>query len=202
MDNRCVIIETERLILRKYVHEDLEPLLEILSDKENMLYYPSVYDESGARRWLDWCFDSYDKSGFGLWAMELKESGEFIGDCGLTMQNIEDDILPEIGYHINKRYWRRGYAKEAARAVRDWAFQNTDFDAVYSYMKYSNAPSYYTALSVGMKKIKEYPDPDDVVCYVYRITRSEWRELVCESMVGSAPVDAAFYAIVAESEQG
>ena len=174
---REIIIETERLILRKYTRDDVDGLLEILSDPETMRHYPSVYDRAGAERWLDWCFESYQRSGFGLWAIELKKSGEFIGDTGLTMQNIDDDVLPEIGYHINKKYWRRGFAKEAASAVRDWAFSNTDLDAVYSYMKYSNSPSYHTAQSIGMIKVGEYPSPEDVVCYVYRITREEWQTL-------------------------
>lgn len=62
----------------------------------------------------------------------LKEAGEFIGDCGITIQNIDGEMLPEIGYHIHKKYWRRGFAKEAAQATRDWVFQNTQYDTIYS----------------------------------------------------------------------
>ena len=93
------------------------------------------------------------------------------------MQNIDSESLPEIGYHINKNYWRKGYAKEAAAAVRDWLFNNTEFDSVYSYMKYTNIASYSTAQSVGLRKIKEYPDPKDEFVYVYRITREEWEDI-------------------------
>ena len=53
------------------------------------------------------------------YAVVLKETGEFIGDCGITIQDIDGEMLPEIGYHIHKKYWRKGFAKEAARAVRD-----------------------------------------------------------------------------------
>lgn len=171
------IIETERLIIREYTPEDFDNLYAILSDAEAMAHYPSVYDENGTRSWLNWCIESYAAYGFGLWALELKETGEYIGDCGISMQNIDGESLPEIGYHINKKFWRRGYAKEAARAVRDWLFENSDFDSAYSYMKYTNAASYSTAESIGMKRIKEYPDPRDIKCYVYRITRSEWEAL-------------------------
>ena len=90
------------------------------------------------------------------------------------MQNIDGETLSEIGYHIYRDYQGRGYGKEAALAVRDWFFLNTDFDAVYSYMKYTNVPSYSTAASVGMTRIKEYPDPVDTLLYVYEITRKEW----------------------------
>ena len=54
--------------------------------------------------------------------MCLKENGKMIGDCGLILQSIGNTIKPEIGYHIQKTYQRKGYAKEAAIVVRDWAF--------------------------------------------------------------------------------
>ena len=168
------IIETKRLILREYTPDDFAELYEILSDKENMSHYPKAYDEKGTKRWLEWSFDNYGKYGFGLWAIELKETGRFIGDCGITMQNIDGEALPEIGYHIHKSYWRQGYAKEAASAVRDWCFNNTRFDAVYSYMTHANIPSYSTAASVGMKKIKEYSDDSGILHFVYALTREEW----------------------------
>lgn len=172
-----IILETERLMLREYTLDDFEGLYAILSDPETMKHYPKPYDENGTMRWLNWSLDNYAKYGFGLWAIQLKESGEFIGDCGITMQNIDGEILPEIGYHIHRAYWRQGYAKEAASAVRDWLFENTSFNEVYSYMKYSNVASYSTAASIGMQRIKEYSDPVDTVCYVYRLTRNDWEAL-------------------------
>ena len=174
MENK-VIIQTERLIIREYSQADLDDLYEILSDPETMKYYPKPYDRSGCQRWINWCLDSYEKNGFGLWAIELKESGAFIGDCGITMQPIDGAWLPEIGYHISKHHWRRGYAKEAARAVRDWCFTHTDFDAVYSYMTCTNVASYSTAASIGMTRIKQYDD-DGVPHFVYRMTRQEWTD--------------------------
>ncbi len=67
-----------------------------------------------------------------------------IGDCGITIQNIDDELLPEIGYHIHKKYWRNGFGSEATRAVRDWAFENTKYECLYSYMKYTNN-GYYSS---------------------------------------------------------
>ena len=86
-------------------------------------------------------------------------------------------MLPEIGYHIRRDCWRRGYAKEAARAVRDWLFRNTDFGAAYSYMNAANAASVATALANGMRRIKEFTDPCGVPYTVCAITRSEWEQL-------------------------
>ena len=169
-----MVIETERLQLREYRQDDLDALYEILSDPVTMQHYPKPYDAAGTQRWLDWSFDNYKTYGFGLWAIILKETGTFIGDCGITMQPIDGQQLPEIGYHIHKNFWRNGYAKEAATAVRDWAFENRNFDSLYSYMKYTNVASYSTARSLGMEKIKEYPDEKDGILYVYRITREKW----------------------------
>ena len=81
-----------------------------------------------------------------------------IGDCGLTMQNIGGMIKPEIGYHIRGDCQRKGYAKEAASAVRDWTFQNTPFQEIYSYMKYTNEPSAKTAVSWGCHLVDEFSD--------------------------------------------
>ena len=171
------MIETERLLLRKYTISDFDVLYEIMSDPETMQHYPAPFDKERTEKWILWNLDNYEKYGFGLWAVVLKETNEFIGDCGITIQNIDGELLPEIGYHINKKYWRHGYAKEAARAVRDWVFQNTNYNAVYSYMKYTNIGSSSTAKAIGMKKIKEYPDPKNTVSYAYEITRSEWETM-------------------------
>ena len=171
------IIQTERLGLREYIDADLDALYDIISDPETMKYYTSPYDRKGAERWLKWCMDSYRERGFGLWAVELRATGEFIGDCGISMQNIDGAELPEIGYHIAKSHWRQGYAREAARAVRDWGFENTGFDALYSYMNSANVPSYSTARSNGMRRISVYTAPNGIEHAVYRITREEWLRL-------------------------
>ena len=118
------MIETERLLLREYTMDDFDALYEIMSDPETMQHYPAPFDEARTRRWIEWNIENYEQYGFGLWAVVLKETGMFIGDCGITIQNIDGDMLPEIGYHINKRYWRQGFAKEAAIAVRNWVFRN------------------------------------------------------------------------------
>ena len=172
-----MVLETDRLTLREYVTEDFDALFEIVSDIETMQHYPAPFDEDKTRSWIQWNLDNYKKCGFGLWAVVLKETGKFIGDCGITIQDIDGEMLPEIGCHIHKKYWRKGFAKEAARAVRDWVFLNTQYDIIYSYMKYTNIGSYSTALANGMKKVKEYQDPKNTISYVYAITREEWKKM-------------------------
>jgi RimJ/RimL family protein N-acetyltransferase len=172
-----MIIETERLILREYTIEDYDALYEIVSDQETMQHYPKPFDEERTKRWIEWNLQNYKEYGFGLLAVVLKETSEFIGDCGITIQKIDGELLPEIGYHIHKKYWRKGFGSEAAKAVRDWAFENTEYNCLYSYMKYTNIGSYSTAIAIGMKKLKEYSDEVNKISYAYAITREEWKAL-------------------------
>ncbi|MBQ4186242.1 MAG: GNAT family N-acetyltransferase, partial [Clostridiales bacterium] len=79
----------------------------------------------------------------------------------------------EIGYHIRKDQQRKGYAKEAAAAVRDWAFGNTEYPALYSYCKYTNVGSFKTAESIGMHFEKEYEDEANKITHVSVIRRED-----------------------------
>ena len=178
-----MVIETERLILREFTPEDFSALFEILSDPETMQHYPQPFDAERTKGWIKWNLQNYKEFGFGLWAVVLRETGELIGDCGLTLQMIDGDLLPEIGYHIHKKHWRKGFGSEAARAVRDWAFEHTEYDCLYSYMKYTNIGSYSTAIANGMKRIKEYPDEKNRISYAYAITRKEWSELKAANLL-------------------
>lgn len=87
------------------------------------------------------------------------------------------DQLAELISNAETSFYNGQFAKEAARAVRDWVFLNTQYDIIYSYMKYTNVGSYSTALANGMKKVKEYQDPKNTISYVYAITREEWKKM-------------------------
>lgn len=171
-----MITETERLFLRELKESDFDALYEVLADSDIMEHYPYTFDEARVRNWITRNMERYRKDGFGLWAVVLKETGEMIGDCGITMQNIHGQRLPEIGYHIRKDQQRKGYASEAASACIRYAFKNYDFPAVYSYMKYTNIPSQRTAMKNGMRFIEEYEDPDNTYTRVFAIRRTEWKE--------------------------
>ena len=168
-----VILETDRLFLREMSMEDLESLYKVLADPEIMQHYPYTFDEERVRGWIERNMNRYKDNGFGLWAVCLKDTGEMIGDCGLTLQCIDGQMLPEIGYHIRRDCQKKGYAREAAGAVRDWAFANTDYPALYSYCKYTNIPSIKTAESIGMHFEKEYPDEANKITHVSVLFRDE-----------------------------
>lgn len=169
-----MLLETERLFLREMNESDYDALYEVLKDSDIRQHYPYTFDETRVRGWISRNIERYQIFGFGRWAVCLKESGEMIGDCGLTMQLIGGQIKPEIGYNIRKDQRRKGYAKEAAIAVRDWTFENTTFNVIYSYMKCTNIPSYSTAISYGCHQVDEYEDEENEVTKVFAITREEW----------------------------
>lgn len=169
-----MVIETERLYLREMTDEDFNALYKVLADSDIMQHYPYTFDEKRVRCWIKRNIERYRIFGFGLWAVCLKDTGEVIGDCGLTMQLICGEIKPEIGYHIRADKQRKGYAKEAAIAVRDWTFNNTPFNIVYSYMKHTNEASMHTAVSYGCKQVDEFADEINEITKVFAVSRSEW----------------------------
>ena len=171
------ILETDRLVLRPMADSDYKSLQAVISDPETMKYYAKPYDEAGVQKWINWCKASQAKRGFSLWSVILKETGQMIGDCGVSMQIIDDEMRPEIGYHLNKKYHRQGIGKEMTQAVRDYFFTHFDYDEVYSYMDVNNLPSYKTAEANGMTYLHDYVTADGERCKVYRITRKEWEKI-------------------------
>lgn len=170
-------METDRLILREMNNSDLEALYAVLADADIMQHYPYTFDEARVQRWIATNQARYRECGFGLWAVCLKETGEMIGDCGLTLQSINGRLRPELGYHIAKAHQRQGYAREAARACLDWAFTHTSFGVVYSYMWKSNIPSAATAKASGMRLLEEYTSEEGRPTLVYGITRQAWQTM-------------------------
>ena len=166
-----MVIETERLLLREMTEEDFDALYKVLADAHNMRHYPYHFDKARVQNWIARNIERYRVFGFGLWAVCLKNTGEMIGDCGLTMQLINGQIKPEIGYHIRADRQQQGYATEAACAVRDWAFRNTPFRVIYSYMTHANLPSIKTAIAYGCKPVDSYIDEDNVLTDVYAIEK-------------------------------
>ena len=164
-------IETERLFLREMVEDDFEALRRVLGDRDIMRHYPYEFDDARIRNWIARNRERYSIFGFGLWAVCRKDTGEMIGDCGLTMQIIDGQIRPEIGYHIRADHQRQGFATEAARAVRDWTWQNTPFRAIYSYMKAENIPSIRTAMAYGCEYAGEFLDDEGEMTKIFLLRR-------------------------------
>lgn len=145
-----IILETERLSLRQLRQSDYAELCLILQDREVMYAYEHAFDDREVQEWLDRQLRRYHEDGFGLWAVILKETGELIGQCGLTMQDCRGKRVPEIGYLFRKQFWHRGYAIEAAAACKAYAFDVLGIGAVFSIIRDTNDASQRVAERNGM----------------------------------------------------
>ena len=145
-----MILETERLYLREMNQNDFGSLCKILQDEKAMYAYEGAFSDAEVQEWLDRQIARYQKWGFGLWAVILKETNEMIGQCGLTMQPWKEAEVLEIGYLFQRLYWHNGYAIEAARACKKYAFEKLDAKEVCSIIRDTNTASQNVAVRNGM----------------------------------------------------
>lgn len=146
-----MVLETKRLLLRQMTQDDLPALCRILQDEEVMYAYEHAFSDAEAADWLNRQLQRYKDDGFGLWAVILKESGELIGQCGLTMQDIPEGRVVEIGYLFRKDCWHKGYATEAAIGCKEYAFDILGVSEVYSIIRDNNITSQSVARRNGME---------------------------------------------------
>ncbi len=162
------MIETDRLQLRPFEEGDLDPLFAILGDSETMRYYPRPYTREEVEGWIERNVDRFELTGRGLWAILLKETDELVGDCGVTDQEVDGVIEPEIGWHVARPLWRQGIATEAAIAHRDRAFGELGLDRLISLIRPENVASRRVAEKLGMVVEKE-TDRAGLVHLVYAL---------------------------------
>jgi RimJ/RimL family protein N-acetyltransferase len=167
-----VILETPRLRLRQYTFADTDALLAVLGDPVAMEFYPAPYDRQGVEDWISRNLERYRRDGHGLWAMVLKDSGQVIGDCGCSLQEVEGRKHVEIGYHVRRDLWGLGYATEAAQACKDYAFSTLGAPQVISLIRPENIRSRRVAEKNGMacEKIVSWWNYDHCI---YVITNPE-----------------------------
>jgi RimJ/RimL family protein N-acetyltransferase len=168
------VLETERLILRRMALSDVDNLLGIFSDPVAMRYYPGTRDRQETIGWIEWTLGNYERDGIGLWVAILKETGEFAGQCGLVVQEVDGRREVEIGYLFLRRCWGRGLATEAARACRNHGFDRLGYDRLISLIRPDNLPSRRVAERVGMTLEQEIERRGMRMC-VYAIEKSAAR---------------------------
>ncbi len=149
-------LQTQRLQLRELQLSDSSALYTILGNRGNMAFYPRPYSLEETKNWIKRSQSSYEVNNFGLWALELKTSGTFIGQCGISYQDIDGEKVPEIGYHLHKNYWNKGYCTEAAKAILDYGFRQLNLEEIFIHTYIKNIPSQRIAQKLSMSKIKEY----------------------------------------------
>ena len=168
------ILETPRLLLREMTTSDLPAICRVLQDEKTMYAYEHAFSDEEAQAWLNNQLRRYREDGFGLWAVVLKESGEIIGQCGITLQDVNGEWVPEVGYLFERAYWHRGFATEAAIACKEYAFNVLGLDTVYTIIRNNNIASQNVAKRNGMtvcgRIVKHYYGMD-MPHLVYRAER-------------------------------
>lgn len=164
-------ILTGRLRLRPYRPDDLDDLHAMFSDPNHMRWYPEPFDRDGTRAWVERTFERYRNDGFGLWIVEDRSTGGFVGTAGPTKQVVEGAEETEIGWHTRPGRKGEGIAPEAARAARDWVFANLDVDHVISLVRPENVASCRVAEKLGMRVDREV-DYKGLWHRVYRMDRN------------------------------
>jgi RimJ/RimL family protein N-acetyltransferase len=181
-------ITTRRLLLRRWRASDRAPFAALNADPEVMRFFPSVRDARQSDELVDRIEATFESCGYGLWAVERRDTGEFIGFTGL---NPMPDGVPgsggvEIGWRLARAHWRRGFASEAATAGLTFAFASPGLGLteVNSITARLNEPSQGVMRRLGMRHIDDFAHPvidesSPLRAHVrYRITREEWARSV------------------------
>jgi RimJ/RimL family protein N-acetyltransferase len=171
--NNQSIASTERLTLRHFHILDSEPMYRVFGDPEVMRFGDGVRTKEWVQTWLRTCLERYYQTwGFGPYAAVERQSSTVIGYCGLFyFPDVNGQPEVEIGYRLARSAWGQGYATEAVRAVRDYAFQTLGIRRLIAIIDPANTASIHVAEKVGMQyaaevMFKEYTHPD----HVYLIT--------------------------------
>ena len=168
------VIETERLRLRPFAEDlsDLDALSEIQSDPHHMRFYPHPFSREESRAWIEKFTERQERYGYSLWAIEDRETGEFLGNCGPVSQRVDGIDEIEIGWSVTPRRARQGIATEAAAAWRDRCLGPLGMGHVISLIRPENVPSRGVAERIGMSVWKEtLHGAERWLHLVYRIDR-------------------------------
>ncbi|MGW4945134.1 GNAT family N-acetyltransferase [Actinoplanes sp. NPDC004185] len=141
---------TDRLEFHPMTSGDLDDVAALLGDPVVMRYYPRIRDRDGARDWIAWTRRLYETVGFGLWVVRLRATGEFVGDCGLTPQEIDGVTDVEVGYHVRAELQGHGYATEAAAACHAYARDVLGVKRLIAIIHPDNVPSQRVAEKIGL----------------------------------------------------
>ncbi len=150
-------LSTERLWLRHWRITDREPFAALNADPEVMEYFPDLLTREQSDRLGERIEADFERNGYGLWALETKAGGEFIGFTGLAPVTYETPFTPavEVGWRLARAAWGNGYATEAARAALAFGFDEVGLDEIVSFTTVGNVRSRAVMERIGMER-----DPD------------------------------------------
>jgi len=177
-------LETERLKLRQWEKEDWPLFAASNSDAVTMEYFPNLLSEAESYAIADKIQSLIELQGWGFWAVEEKDSGMFIGFVGLNSVLPTLPFYPsvEIGWHLSRASWGRGYATEAAKAALEVAFNKLGFTEICSFTSVANARSIAVMRRLNMHNMHQnfehpvLPEGSPLREHVlYKISKQQWK---------------------------
>ncbi len=159
--SRFDAIRTDRLLMRRWRDSDREPFAELNGDPDTLRFFPKTLSRAESDAFVDLIESRFESQGYGLWALEVAATGEFIGFTGL---NAMPEGVPgaggvEIGWRLARTAWHHGYATEAARAARDVAFGGIGLPEIWSMTAVLNEPSTAVMRRIGMEEVARFEHP-------------------------------------------
>lgn len=171
-----IILETNKLFLRKIEAKDVTLLFPLLSDPDVMRFYPKTLNRRETREWTERILRSYAKYGISWWAVYHKENQDFIGQVGIIVQTVEDEDKVGLSYMIHKKYWRQGYTTEAASAVLHYGFVTLKLNRIICLVRPSNTPSNGVARKLGFH-IEATVNYKGYEHHLYILTKEDYHKL-------------------------
>ncbi|HWY10375.1 MAG TPA: GNAT family N-acetyltransferase [Bacteroidia bacterium] len=151
-------LQTQRLTTRFLTLDDFKTWAKFMGDQESVEFFPKANfktPEDRAIFWIEKQMTRYKENKYGLQVLLDKNTGEFIGQCGLLLQEVDSKLELEVGYHIFRNNWKKGYAIEAASIFKEYGFKNNQAESIISIIHSQNIRSQNVAIKNGMKKDKE-----------------------------------------------
>ena len=177
-------VRTDRLLMRRWLDSDRDPFAALNGDPETLKFFPATLDRAASDALVDRIEDRFERQGFGLWALEVTGTREFIGFAGLSP--LPDDVPGaggmEIGWRLARNAWHQGYATEAARAALAVAFDGAALTEVWSMTAVLNEPSQAVMRRIGMTEIARFDHPRIAAGnplrphVTYHLARADWSQ--------------------------
>lgn len=175
---------TERLAFRVWQDQHRAPFAAMNADAEVMRYFPALQTSEQSNASIEYWLQQFAEKGWSIWAVELLDTGEFIGFIGLSVPRHPLPFSPcvEIGWRLKHAAWGRGYATEGAKECLRVAFEQIGLEEVVSFTALANRPSVRVMERIGMTNANANFDHPGVAeghllrphC-LYKITRAQWR---------------------------
>ncbi|MBS4163765.1 Acetyltransferase [Candidatus Protochlamydia amoebophila] len=190
VDNKQIftpVIKTERLVLRQWCEDDLEPFAKLNADPRVMEWFPSTLSRAGSDDLAKRISPKLQEQGWGLWAVSIPDISSFIGFIGLAGPTFNAHFTPavEVGWRLAYEYWGKGYATEGALAALKYGYEMLNLKEIVSFTTLANQRSRHVMEKIGMhhdpKDDFDHPKlPKDHLLkkhVLYRMNHNEWRVL-------------------------